>query len=371
MKVQIALLGNSFAKKVQVPALRWASDNGAPNQVVTLAGHDAAKAAATAAACGIPHSTGSWEECLDEDVVGSLDLVIVSTPVDLHAPMVRAVIERTSADVLCEKPFAMDGDEARELRDLARGRLALIDHQTRWSPWRRAFAREVRAGRCGAPWMGRVNMSVAAQPRIGAPYSWWYDAERGGGTLGAIASHMLDGVLHQFGERVVEVDARLMTHVPKRVDSGGVERAVTADETALLWITLESGLELTLETSLLAFGIDRDAGNGVLMELRGSKGTLRLEGETDLVFCGVDGTSTDVPLGAEPLASPTELGMPDYGFFGRCLPYYLRDVIRAIGDGETQLPGAATFDDAVHVMDVLDAARAAARTGQRQRVRGA
>ena len=369
MNVQIALLGNSFAKKVQVPALRWANANGAPNEIMSLAGHDAAKATATATECGIPYATSTWEKAIDESIVGSLDLVIVSTPVDLHAPMVRAIIERTNADILCEKPFAMDGDEARVLRDLAKGRLALIDHQTRWSPWRRAFAREVRAQRCGRPWLARVQMQLASRARVEAPFSWWYDAERGGGVLGALASHMLDGVLDQFGERIAQVEARLITHVPEREGSDGTSHGVTADETALLWCTLESGLELQLETSILAFGSERDAGRGVLMELRGSQGTLRLEGETELVFCGLDGKCSGVELNAEPLATPGELGMPDYGFFGRCLPYYLRDVLKTIARGETNLRAAASFDDAVHVMDVLDAARKSSREGRRVEVR--
>lgn len=369
MTARVAILGNSFARKVQLPALRWAAAHGAPNEVVAIAGRDGEKARATADAFGIAVATDAWEEALDPARVGDLDLVVVSTPVDLHAPMVRGALERTRAAILCEKPFAMDGDEARALAGEARGRLALIDHQTRWSPWRRAFAREVAVGRSGDPWAARVHLKVASVPRIGAGFGWWYDAERGGGTLGALASHALDGIVDQFGSPVAAVRANLMTHVRERPDAAGEPVAVTSDESAHLWLELESGLDVQVETGVLDFGVERDAGNGVLCELRGAEATLRLEGETTLVRTPHGGAAEAVALDAPELPTNEELGVPGMGFFARCLPGYLRDVLRAAVDGEATLAGAADFDSAVHVTDVIDAARLSSREGRRVEVR--
>jgi len=369
MTARVAILGNSFARKVQLPALRWANANGAPNEVVAIAGRDGEKARATAEEFGIAYATDAWEEALDPARVGDLDLVVVSTPVDLHAPMVRATLERTGAAILCEKPFAMDGDEARALAGAAAGRFALIDHQTRWSPWRRAFAREVAAGACGDPWAARVHLKVASVPRVGIGYGWWYDAARGGGTLGALASHALDGVVDQFGSRVAAVRANLMTHVPEREGPDGAPVAVTADESAHLWLELEDGLDVQVETGVLDFGVERDAGNGVLCELRGSEASMRLEGETTLVRTPHGGEAEEVALDAPELPTNEELGVPGMGFFARCLPGYLRDVIRAVAAGEPTLAGAADLASAVHVMDVIDAARLSSREGRRVEVR--
>lgn len=365
MSVRVAILGNSFARLVQLPALAWARENGAPHRVVALAGQDIAKARATAEEWDVPVATGDWTELFGPGAE-PLDLVIVSTPVDLHGPMVRAALAAGAA-ILCEKPFSLDGDEARELAALARGRLALIDHQTRWSPWRRAFARAVADGVVGRPWAARVHMKLAATRRLDAPFSWWYDAARGGGTLGAIGSHAIDGIVHQYGRRFVDVMARLDTFLPERPGPDGATVAVTADEEATLLCTLDGGLPLTLEVSIAAFGCERDGGEGILMELRGDRATLRLENETELVLVPHGGAPRTLPV--DPLPTNADYGFQVDGMFPRCLPTYLRDVLQAVAAGRSELPGAATFQDAVHVMDVMDAARASHREGRRVAVR--
>src|SRR5262245_2892251 len=113
--VRVTILGNSFASRVQLPSLRWANNN----RVVAIAGSDADKARATAKSWDIPFATGDWRSALEHET----DLVLVSTPVDLHRPMAVAALE-TGAAVLCEKPFALDAREARELVERASGRAA-------------------------------------------------------------------------------------------------------------------------------------------------------------------------------------------------------------------------------------------------------
>lgn len=367
MSVRIAILGNSFAKAIQLPALRWAAQNGAPNEVVAIAGHDPAKAKDTADAWSIPHATGDWETLFDGSLPGGApDLAIISTPVHLHAPMLRAALGAGTA-ILCEKPFALDGDEARGLRDAARGHFAVIDHQTRWSPWRREMAKRIERGDLGTRWFSRVQMNHGAAARIDRPFSWWYDAERGGGTLGALGSHMLDGILDQFGARFGDVSATLSTYITERAGPDGAPVPVTADEGFHLAASMTDGSTCMVESNLMAFGSPRDAGQGNLIEASGSKGVLRLEGETELMWIPTGGDPEAVAVEAIP--THEELGMPQAGFFSRVLPLYLRDVVQAVAEGSKTLPGAATLDDAVHVMDVLDAARASAREGRRIQVR--
>lgn len=61
--VRVALIGNSFAARAQLPALRWAGDN----EVIGIAGADAQKARRTADEWEIPTATGHWEELLALD----------------------------------------------------------------------------------------------------------------------------------------------------------------------------------------------------------------------------------------------------------------------------------------------------------------
>ena len=83
--VRIVLFGNSQAEAVQLPALNHIGGN----EVVGIAGYDAEKAAATAENWGIGRSTSNWRELLELDP----DLVIVTTPVNLHYEMTRAALD--------------------------------------------------------------------------------------------------------------------------------------------------------------------------------------------------------------------------------------------------------------------------------------
>lgn len=346
--VRVVVLGNSFASKAQLPALRWAGGN----EVVAIAGADGAKARQTADAWGIERDTDAWQSALEEPC----DLVLVTTPVHLHAPMVRATLEGTQAAVLCEKPFALDAGEAQQLAKLGAGRLCLLDHQLRWSPWRRTLRSLVRDGYLGELWHGRVEMSFGPTPND-RPYGWWYDSQRGGGILGAIGSHLLDGLQRDLGP-VASVRARLATYVPERTDTDGTPRAVTADEHATLWLRMANGGEIEVEANCMATGGFRSS-----VEYVGSAGALRLEGETRLL--GAPHGRELVPLAIEGDAPPTpeELGTPDRGIFQRVLPLYLRDVVSAVKQGAKELDGAATFVDGVDTMRVIDAARRSAASG--------
>ena len=161
--VRIALLGNSFASRVQLPALRWAGSN----EVCALAGRDAEKARATAAEWGIPHATGDWRTALDTEP----DLVIVSTPVHLHHEMTMAALD-TGAAVLCEKPFALNADQASEMLQAARGRPAYLDHQLRFGPHYRRVHELCREGALGEPWHARFEILLPAQVYRDRPYRW-------------------------------------------------------------------------------------------------------------------------------------------------------------------------------------------------------
>ncbi len=93
---------------------------------------------------------------------------------------------------------------------------------------------------------------------------------------------------------------------------------------------------------------------------------MRLEGGTELVWLPHDGKAE--VLQVEALPTNTEMGMPEVGTFSRCMPSYLRDLVNATASGATELPGAATFDDAVHVMEVIAAARRSSESGCRMEV---
>src|SRR5207245_8170596 len=74
----------------------------------------------------IPHVEDDWRGVVARDDV---DLVSIVTPVATHCEMTLAALDAGKA-VLCEKPMAMNADEARRMTERARekGVLALFDN---------------------------------------------------------------------------------------------------------------------------------------------------------------------------------------------------------------------------------------------------
>ena len=342
--VCIALIGNAFAQRLQLPALRWAGGN----RVIGIAGSDAAKARRTAEAWDIPLATGDYRELFAQDP----DLVVIATPVHLHHRMVLDALE-TRAAILCEKPLALNVAEAAELAERARGRAAWVDHQLRWSPHRRALRALIAEGRLGTPWHGEFQLQFGSPAWLKRGASWWFDAARGGGALGALGSHMVDLVRSELGE-VEAVRAELRAFLPTRPDERGEPVPTTADEFAALWLRLECGALVSLATGVLL-----PAARGFHLVYAGSAGSLRLEGE-ELLFAGQGGEDPRPVEVHDDRPKPEELGIPDGGPFARALPLFLRDVIDTVRAGRTELPGAATFADGLATQRVLDAARRSA-----------
>jgi len=292
--VRVAILGNSFATKVQLPALRWAG----ANHVVGIAGRDREKARRTAEDWDIGAATDDWRELLEL----APDLVLVSTPVALHKEMTLAALDAGAA-VLCEKPFALDAGEGEEMLAAATAsvRGAWIDHQLRWSPHVRAMRRLTGDGALGEPLHARVEMLLSTTGFRARPWSWWFDAEQGGGMLGAIGSHLVDQVRYLFGE-IEAVRCELRTFRPERPDAAGKLHAVTADEFVSLSLRFANG---ALGEVVCSFAVPdaRDA----YLQLTGSEGALRLVDGLELSLA--HGGEEFEPVAVEPPLTSTEYGM--------------------------------------------------------------
>ena len=97
----------TIAVKKVVPAMR-----GDPlSQVIAIASRNSEKARAAAAELAIPRAYGSYEELIaDQDV----EAVYIPLPNHLHVPWsIRAA--EAGKHVLCEKPIALNAEEARAL----------------------------------------------------------------------------------------------------------------------------------------------------------------------------------------------------------------------------------------------------------------
>jgi predicted dehydrogenase len=99
-----------IATRKVIPAMQ----QGTWSMVTAIASRDEAKAREAAAALGLPKAYGSYEALLDDP---EIDAVYNPLPNHLHVPWTIRAAER-GKHVLCEKPIALDADQARQLLEV-------------------------------------------------------------------------------------------------------------------------------------------------------------------------------------------------------------------------------------------------------------
>lgn len=87
----------------------------------------------------------------------SIDFLTVASPNRFHAPMTRAALTAGISTICCEKPFAVDLGEARELYRLVQERNArlVVNHQRRMGSEYRWMRDQIAAGAIGEPYLIR------------------------------------------------------------------------------------------------------------------------------------------------------------------------------------------------------------------------
>ena len=288
-------------------------------ELVAVAARDADRAAAAADRWGVDRSFGSYEELLDDE---EIDAVYIATPASLHRRWAVAAIE-AGKHVLCEKPFAANGADARLIADAAASSDVVVMEAFHWRyhPFAAGIAEVLSRGDIGTIRHVSAVFDIAAG-RI-APGDIRWDLALGGGATMDLGCYPLNWVRFAAGPDVEVVSATAECPVPD------VDGSLTAQ---LRWA---SGATGWIRSSMVA-------------ESDGMVAWLRIEGDAGLLVA-------DNPLapqrGAElrvetaagaTVSTPTD--RPTYDFQLEAL----RD---AVNDGT---PFPTTAEDGVAMMELID-----------------
>lgn len=342
--MRIGVIGASFARQAYLPA--FAHVEGA--EVIAVASARLASARAAAEAFGVVNAYDDWRQMLDRH---QFDLVCIATPTIAHAPMTLAALE-AGAHVLCEKPTALDAGQAKAMLDRARalGRCHMIDHELRFNPNRRRVKQLIESGAIGRVRHVAIVNVVAGwgDPASRPKDDWLSRADQGGGRLGANGSHQVDLLRWWLGE-VAAVSGELRTLVPDRRDKAtGEPWTATADDFCQFTLELASGAV----ASVLINGAARHAlGNRV--EIVGSDGTIRLDGDTESLQLGRANEPFQDITEPNPWAALPGIGP---GVWNAGVVPLLQALCAAIGEGRQPAEGAS-FEDGWRNQRVLDAVR--------------
>ena len=235
-----AVVGTGFGLFTHVRALRDAGF-----EVRAIVGRNLARTTERAAPLGIPLATDDLGAALSDLAIR---LVTVATPPHAHyAPVMQAIA--AGRHVVCEKPFARDLAQAREMLAAAQaaGIIHMLGAEFRFDSAQALLRRVVKQGLIGDPLhFLRIYHQPGLQDPEEALAPWWEDARQGGGFLGAFGSHMIDQVRSTLGE-IVAVSAVLQKLAPGRPD-------MTSDDCYTVQFVTDSGAKGLLMATLAAPG---------------------------------------------------------------------------------------------------------------------
>lgn len=204
------VVGTGFGLFTHVRALRDAGF-----AVQAIVGRDLEKTRARSAPLGIPLASNDLPAVLANDP--SIRLVTVATPPHAHYPAVMQAIAAGRA-VVCEKPFAKDLPQAREMLAAAEaaGVIHALGAEFRFDSAQALLRRVVQSGAIGDPLMFHRIYQQPGGDQSEPLADWWMDAAQGGGFLGAFGTHMIDQARGTVGEftRVSAVLRKLVTTRP-------------------------------------------------------------------------------------------------------------------------------------------------------------
>lgn len=317
--IRIGILG---AAGIAPQALIRPARRRADFEVLAVAARSLSSARAFASEHGIPRAYEGYPQLLaDPDI----DLVYVALPPSLHAQWSIEAL-RAGKHVLCEKPFAMDAEQAREAVAIAReSGLHLIEaFHDHYHPVIAELRSIIAAGALGR--ITRMDASFTADNPY-SPTSIRHVPELGGGALmdlGCYPAHWIRALA------AAEPNVERATHEPNPL---GADLTIDAD--LRIPVGPMAGGSAHLHASM-APGVVFAAP----VEITGERGTLRID---NLVLPHLGHTVTSVIDGVA--RTWTVAGRETYD-------HELDAVVTALSTGD---PAATEQGDIIATMELLDA----------------
>ena len=349
---RIGIIGVGFGAQVHVPGFRsegW--------EVAAICSRSRDKAQKAAAEAGIDAVYTDPMELIRRDDLAAVSII---TPPGAHHALSIAALQ-AGKHVLCEKPFALDAKQAREMLDVAEkcGRTTVIAHEFRHTPQRNYIKQLLAEGYIGKFQLCTIELFldryVSREPR---PFTWMARKSEGGGLLGALGSHYIDGLRFWFGE-VASVSGRLATLRPELVDTAtGKKVEAETDDTFLFTLTFKDG-----GMAMMIASFATTPTRGAKIAVMGDNGTLIAEqpGPNPLENGVVVASRNGAPL--QELKTPPQYTPLTDARDHRLMAFRLlvRDFTKGVEQGTSPAPN---FTDGLRCQEVLDAVHESSQSGR-------
>lgn len=299
------------AARIAPTALIVPSRLGREARVVCVAARDLERARRFAEQHEVPRVVGDYAAVIEDPEV---DVVYNPLPMNLHAQWSIAAL-RAGKDVLCEKPFAANAEEAAEMVRVAKetGRFLVEAFHYRYHPLFERILEVVRSGKLGKLKRVEGKFVVAIKDRDDLRHRY----DTAGGATMDLGCYPLHWMRQITGEE------------PEVVSARAEEGARYVDVTMEAELSFPSGVEGKMLTSMADHWqysttievvgehgtlfaknpLAPHGGHELVLDIDGQKTTEQVEGQTTfrhqlVAFCGAQPTQAPLPtMGQDSIAN--------------------------------------------------------------------
>lgn len=282
----------------------------------------------------------TFAEAIADDRV---DLVVLATPNDLHAPHAIQAME-AGKHVVTDKPMCLSIAEADQMIATSQqyDRLLSVFHNRRWDGDYLGVCEAIANGKLGKPFLYELFWGQFGQPR-----GWRSEAAHGGGKFFDLGAHLVDQILQMVDAPLKQVYARFHS---------GAMLDLDVETHALAIYHFANGVEARVETSSLTHQPKPR------WRVMGTEGALVKEGldpQEQAMVAGAIDTAEETPENYAQLYTVDGVTILN-STKGRWRTYYENIAAAIAGDDEL----AVTAISARHTMVAIEAARLSAREGR-------
>ncbi len=333
--IRVGFVGlGSIARTRHVPGLKAIEGV----ELVAVANRTRESSEKAAKEFAIPVVCDSWEELVRRD---DINTVFIGTWPYLHCPVTVAALD-AGKHVFCQARMAMNYAEAVEMYERARqsDRVAGLCPVPTGLSVDATVKRFMREGDLGAIRLVRVQSFTNTFADPAAPMTWRKDSHLSGLNMHTLGMYI--EVIHRwFGWTRCVQGAQTQTFTPERVDPSGQRRPVEIPDQILFNAVMMAGFPVQYVISAAVHhGMDA-------IEVYGSKGTLRYDVKSDVLF----GAHVGEGMGRVAIRPEDAYDVEHWSVE--------RDFIAAIREGKEFHPD---FEDGMHYMQVIQGVYDAAQT---------
>ncbi|HBL83392.1 MAG: oxidoreductase [Clostridiales bacterium GWF2_38_85] len=323
-------------------------------EVVAVCDIDEQKVKKYAANHGVARYYTDYNEMMAKE---KLDAVSVCTWNAAHKGAAIAAL-RGGANVICEKPMAMNAEEAEDMQKVAEetGKLLMVAFVRRFGNDADILKNFIEKGSMGDIYYAKATYLR----RNGCPGGWFGDKEfSGGGPLIDLGVHVIDLVRYLAGgPKPVSVYGVTYSNLGNNRAVGGqswvsstagFQFKYTVEDFASALVRFDNGMTLAVEASF-NLNIKNDMGD---IELFGTKAGAKIDPQIEF-FSDMNGMLVDIkPHG--------DTALNFNGLFNREMAHFVDCVCNSI-------PCRSVANDGVVIMKILDAIYKSAETGSEVKI---